>query len=158
MIDRRHDAGDGLHQDERDEQQEPRGVHHHRGAKRNGAPLNYLCCITLHNIRRDNTLTQLIWLWLIAPDCSFQGYTNVIAILVIGVCSIPYGLRASIWSWYLSGASYMLWSEFDISCSSVQVYLDEGGQEMAPEDFHKLVKSRAHGDSGQKLLEVNNLI
>jgi hypothetical protein len=34
-------------------------------------------------------------------------------------------------------------------------YLDEAGNEMSVDEFHKLVKSRAHGDSGLKQLEAN---
>ena len=41
-----------------------------------------------------------------------------------------------------------------IAEQSETTYLDEAGAEMSPEDFHKLVKSRAHGEHGQKILEV----
>ncbi len=44
-----------------------------------------------------------------------------------------------------------------IAEQSETTYLDESGKEMAPEDFHRLVKSRAHGETGQKLLEVSVL-
>ena len=40
---------------------------------------------------------------------------------------------------------------------SETTYLDEAGKEMTVEDFHELVKSRAHGEHGQKLLEVRHV-
>ena len=42
-----------------------------------------------------------------------------------------------------------------IAEQSETTYLDEHGREMSVEDFHKLVKSRAHGEQGRKLLETN---
>ena len=42
-----------------------------------------------------------------------------------------------------------------IAEQSETTYLDESGKEMSPEDFHKLVKSRAHGEHGLKRLEAN---
>jgi hypothetical protein len=38
---------------------------------------------------------------------------------------------------------------------SETTYLDEHGNEMSVEEFHRLVKSRAHGDAGLKQLEAN---
>ena len=34
-------------------------------------------------------------------------------------------------------------------------YLDNRGNELSPEEFHKLMKSRAHGDTGLTKLEAN---
>jgi len=38
---------------------------------------------------------------------------------------------------------------------SETTYLDEAGNEMSVEEFHRLVKARAHGDAGLKALEAN---
>ncbi|KAA0173549.1 hypothetical protein FNF27_05044 [Cafeteria roenbergensis] len=42
-----------------------------------------------------------------------------------------------------------------IAEQSETTYLDEDGQELSVEQFHRLVKSRAHGDDGLKRLEAN---
>ena len=42
-----------------------------------------------------------------------------------------------------------------IAEQSETTYLDEAGNEMSVEEFHRLVKSRAHGENGLKALEAN---
>lgn len=42
-----------------------------------------------------------------------------------------------------------------IAEQSETTYLDEAGNEMSMEDFHRLVKSRAHGETALKALEAN---
>jgi hypothetical protein len=42
-----------------------------------------------------------------------------------------------------------------ITEQSETTYLDDAGHELSVEEFHRLVKSRAHGDSGLKQLESN---
>ncbi len=42
-----------------------------------------------------------------------------------------------------------------ITEQSETTYLDDAGHELSVEEFHRLVKSRAHGDTGLKQLESN---
>jgi hypothetical protein len=46
-------------------------------------------------------------------------------------------------------------SSFALLMQSETHYLDEAGNEMSVEEFHRLVKSRAHGETGLKALEAN---